>query len=44
MKTLPDIPNIPPVRTEADYDRAIRTILLYLDRLKKAIEPTLPAS
>jgi hypothetical protein len=44
MKPLPNIPTIPPIRNLEDADKAIRTLLIYCDRLKKAIEPTLPAS
>ncbi len=43
-KRLPDIPNIPPLRTLDDADKAIRALLVYINRLKAAIEPTLPAS
>lgn len=44
MKALPNIPTIPPIRTLEDADKAIRKLLLYCDTLKRAIEPTLPAS
>lgn len=44
MKPLPNIPTIPQIHTLADADKAIRTLLIYIDRLKKDIEPTLPAS
>jgi len=43
-KKLPDIPNFPQFRSLEDADKAFRALLIYLDRLKKAIEPTLPAS
>ena len=44
MKRLPEVPNLPPIRTQEDMDKAIRILLVYLSRLKAAIEPTLPAS
>lgn len=44
MKTLPDVPNFPVLRSKEDSERAIRAILEYLVRLKNAIEPTLPAN
>ena len=44
MKRLPEIPNIPPIRTLDDADKAIRALLIYITRLKQSIEPTLPAS
>ena len=38
MQPLPEVPNLSPIRNVAEAERMIRTLLLYLAKLKRAIE------